>query len=411
MKRTLFALFLLCMILTLFLVSCNDSWGSELSELSSDGDFSNILSQDSENQHNTDLLPWDIPEDIENPSQGLELAETYSKEFGDAYIVVGIGTCEDADIVIPSTVDGKPVVEIADSAFFGNNDIKSVYCGNRVTEIGKFAFQECKKLKKVIIPDSVTSLKEQAFAVSGVEDLTMSDRITIMERAVFLDCDSLESIKLPYSLMVLTQETFQSCDLLKDVKIGPNVTTIERDVFASTALKTIRLPASVQSVNATAFNNTQLSSFEVDEDSAYYCTLDGVLYSKDLSILIAYPQLRGNYTIPDGVKMIDTNAFYNINYEVTLPDSMRTISETAFFGKHRDTYIINIKKGVSFIENYAFTCFESRVMINFEGTEDEWNAIKKEEYWYAPYGGYGNQSTIVKCSDGNLTFNYTMQLG
>ena len=247
--------------------------------------------------------------------------------------------------------------------------------------------------------------------MSGVEDLTMSDRITIMERAVFLDCDSLESIKLPYSLIVLTQETFQSCDLLKDVKIGPNVTTIERDVFASTALKTIRLPASVQSVNATAFKNTQLSSFEVDEDSAYYCTLDGVLYSKDLSILIAYPQLRGNYTIPDGVKMIDTNAFYKINYEVTLPDSMRTISETAFFGNHRDTYIINIKKGVSFIENYAFTCYEGRIMINFEGTEDEWNAIKKEEYWYAPYGGYSNQSTIVKCSDGNLTFNYTMQLG
>ena len=359
-------------------------------------------------------LPWEIPEDIDNPSQGLELAKSYSKEYGDCYVVTGIGTCTDEDLVIPSTVDGIPVTEIADNAFYRNNKIKSVYCGNRVTKIGKNAFQECNHLKKVIIPDSVTTLCEQAFAVSGVEDVIMSDRITKMERAVFVDCDSLKSIELPFALTVLTQEMFQNCDLLKEAEMGPNVTDIERDVFASTSLNHIKLPAYVENVDPTSFKYTQLQSFEVDKNNSYLCSVEGVLYSKDMSTLIAYPHARGNYIIPDGVKLIDTQAFYRDAYtslEVTLPDTMRTVNELAFHFDYAGDLIVNIKKGLSYIENFAFTVPEGKVTINFEGTKDEWNAIRKAEHWYVPYGGFGNQNTTVKCSDGNLTFNYTMQLG
>ena len=358
-------------------------------------------------------LPWEIPEDIDNPSQGLELVESYSKEFGDCYIVVGIGTCEDVDIVIPSTVNGIPVVEIADKAFYKNNKIKSVYCGNRVTKIGKSAFQECNHLKKVIIPDSVTTLCEQAFAVSGVEDVTMSNRITVMERAVFTECGSLKSIKLPLSLSVIPQSAFSSCSALTDVELPPNVVSIEDRAFSSTPLQSIRLPASVESINTTAFTagftKKSFQSFEVDEENPHFCSVDGVLYSKDMSTLIAYPQARGAYTVPDGVKKIETGAFIKVGYEVALPESIRTICSTAFFGEHNVNYTINIKKGVTYIEDFAFTSVDYRVTINFEGTKDEWNAIRKAEYWYAPHLGFGNQTTTVKCSDGNLTFEYKMQ--
>ena len=67
---------------------------------------------------------------------------------------------------------------------------------------------------------------------------------------------------------------------------------------------------------------------------------------------------------------------------------------------------MNVKKGLTLIENYAFTCFGGSVTINFEGTKEEWNAIRKAEYWYAPYGGFDKQSTTVNCSDGTLTFDF-----
>ena len=120
MKRILIV-FLLGALLTGSFVSCKTSQGNEKSEdtsiiLSSDVDVSNVSLEDTASKSDNSTS-WEAPEDIENPSQGLELAESYSKEYGDCYVVTGIGTCTDTDIVIPSTVDGLPVVEIADRAF------------------------------------------------------------------------------------------------------------------------------------------------------------------------------------------------------------------------------------------------------------------------------------------------------
>ena len=268
MKRILIV-FLLGALLTGSFVSCKTSQGNEKSEdtsiiLSSDVDVSNVSLEDSASKSDNSTS-WEAPEDVENPSQGLELAESYSKEYGDCYVVTGIGTCTDEDLVIPSTVNGIPVTEIANNAFFGNNRIKSVYCGNRVTKIGKMAFQECKNLKKVVIPNSVITLCEQAFARSGVVEVTMSDRITTMERAVFTSCESLKKVKLPLLLAVIPESTCNSCAALTDVELSPNTVSIADRAFTATALKTIRLPASVESIDPNAFKYTPLQSFEVED--------------------------------------------------------------------------------------------------------------------------------------------------
>ena len=354
-------------------------------------------------------LPWEIPEDIENPSQGLEMAESYSKEYGDCYVVVGIGTCENENIIIPSTINGLPVVEIAENAFLRNNKIKSVYCGNRVTKIGNAAFNRCSNLKKAIIPASVEIIEEEAFSWCGLTELEIGDRVNTMGRGVFQMNTSLRSVKLPFSLTIIPESAFNSCSALADVELPPNVVYINDRAFAYTALKSIRLPASVESINAAAFNKSQLQSFEVDEENPYLCSVDGVLYSKDMSTLIAYPQNRGNYTVPDGVKMIDDGAFLriaNTSFEVSLPDSIRTLSSESFTIEYSGNLTVNIKKGLSYLDSFCFSCPNGCVKISFEGTKEEWAAIRKAEYWYAPYEGFGSQSTTVKCSDGILTFNY-----
>ena len=58
---------------------------------------------------------------------------------GDAY-TVRIGTCTDADIVIPSVYNGKPVTSIADSAFSGYSSFTSIEIPDSITSIGDYAF-------------------------------------------------------------------------------------------------------------------------------------------------------------------------------------------------------------------------------------------------------------------------------
>ena len=53
-----------------------------------------------------------------------------------------------------------------------------------------------------------------------------------------------------------------------------------------------------------------------------------------------------------------------------------------------------------------FSTANGSVTINFEGTKEEWNSIRKTDDWYLPYSGVGKQNTTVNCSDGQLIFNY-----
>ena len=96
----------------------------------------------------------------EKPSEGLEY--TLSGD-GTYYIVSGIGTCIDTDILIPTTYDGKPVKEIGEAAFYGCSSLTSVTMRNSIIRIGSSAFSGCSRLTNVTIPDSILSINAHAF--------------------------------------------------------------------------------------------------------------------------------------------------------------------------------------------------------------------------------------------------------
>ena len=410
MKKIIYGIVIVILV-ALLLASCSGGNGV----VSDDASDTSVFESESPSEHPSPSgdtsgvidLPWETPEDIENPSQGLELAESYSKEFGDCYVVTGIGTCTDEDLVIPSTVNGIPVTEIANNAFYRNNKIKSVYCGNRVTVIGFQAFENCSNLKKVIIPDSVEKICEEAFCWCGLTEVQIGDRVKEMGRAAFQQNDRLKSVKLPYCLTVIPEDAFNNCTSLSEIEFSPNTVKIEKMAFDRAGLKNVKLPASLQAIQPNSFTCPYLMSFEVDEENPYLCSADGVLFSKDMAELIMAPAGRKtDYSIPDGVKTIDTYAFMGFKYEVSLPESVRTISEVAFYIPYQGNITINIKKGLSFIDSYAFSTANGSVTINFEGTKEEWNSIRKSDDWYLPDNGVGNQTTTIKCSDGQLTFNF-----
>ena len=76
-------------------------------------------------------------------SEGLEFALNSDKQ---SYYVKGLGTCTDADIIIPNTYEGLPVTSIGDWAFDSCDSLTSVVIPDSVTSIGEYAFLYCSKL-------------------------------------------------------------------------------------------------------------------------------------------------------------------------------------------------------------------------------------------------------------------------
>lgn len=95
----------------------------------------------------------------------------------------------------------------------------------------------------------------------------------------------------------------------------------------------VSIPKSVTSIGDYAFENGKIKEFIVDKDNPKYSVIDGVLFNKDGTKLIAYPGSKGTtYVIPDGVTAIGNYAFsrcYNLN-SVTIPDNVISIGHYAF---------------------------------------------------------------------------------
>ena len=96
---------------------------------------------------------------------------TYMKNTeGTCYIVTGIGSAKESDIVIPSKYENLPIVSIGKDAF-KDTLITSINIPNSVTSIGGYAFYDCTSLTSIIIPDSVTYIGRYAF--EGCDKLTI----------------------------------------------------------------------------------------------------------------------------------------------------------------------------------------------------------------------------------------------
>ena len=139
-----------------------------------------------------------------------------------------------------------------------------------------------------------------------------------------------------------------------------NVTAVGDGAFFSCQILTaVDIPASVGSIGIDAFGECfLLETVNVDAGNAAYCSVDGVLYSKDMTDLICFPAANGaeEYTVPATVTSIASHAFdfCGTLKSVTLPDGLESIGRAAFLGCYSLTSI-EIPDKVSDIEDLVFS--------------------------------------------------------
>lgn len=107
-------------------------------------------------------------------------------------------------------------------------NLKEIAIPNSVTTIYSIAFSNCKSLKEIVIPDSVTTIGAMAFG--GCENLkrvVLSSNLQVLKVNLFHDCISLEDVILPNKLEIMESECFAYCSSLKEIAILKNVIKIK----------------------------------------------------------------------------------------------------------------------------------------------------------------------------------------
>ena len=147
----------------------------------------------------------------------------------------------------------------------------------------------------VTIPAGVTAIGDEAFYYSGTETEPYDHSLT--------------SITIPLSVTSIGNYAFSNRAGLTSITIPSSVTSIENDAFTGC-----------------------LASIIVDNQNSAYSSVDGVLFNKNRTVLIAYPAgKQGSYIIPSSVTSIGQGAFASSGLtSITIPSSVTTIGDGAF---------------------------------------------------------------------------------
>ena len=115
-----------------------------------------------------------------------------------------------------------PIKEIWRGAFECKS-LKNIEIPSSVTTIGDYAFVDCESLKNIKIPSSVTKIGESAFSgCVSLKNIEIPSSVTKIGDCAFRGCESLKNIKIPSSVTKIGDYAFVDCESLKKVRISRN---------------------------------------------------------------------------------------------------------------------------------------------------------------------------------------------
>ncbi len=323
---------------------------------------------------------------------------------GTEYSVNKGNASELTEIQIPNIKDGKKVTRITDFkkclnlkeiiipnsinkidgwSFLENVALEKIILPDGISSIDAYTFSKCTSLKSIMIPDSVVFISKEAFNecdsieyeiyeglkylnnwIMGVEDTSVSE-VSLKETTVgigpnaFWDCVNLTNITFPDTLKAISERAFTNCYSLTKITLPDNFERIGDFAFEGCiTIKSIFISKKTKELSGIPWD---LEEINVDPQNEFYTSIDGVLYNKEITELIRFPNYKEviEFTVPETVIDIGPSAFSDNKFvkKVTLQNGVETIDDGAFFRCGALEEII-LSDTLKKINDYAFAYYE-----------------------------------------------------
>jgi hypothetical protein len=175
---------------------------------------------------------------------------------GDGWCSIGKYIGNSKRVIVPASIQGKPVGGIGVRAFSGNHKIEEVVLPDTIKFINMGAFAVCSKLSKINIPPSVSSINQNAFSLTALKELHIPASVTFF--GFQSGCVSMVKINVDPA-----NEHYTGLDgVLYDKQVTKLI-----HVPAGLKIKKLKVPNSVKSVAKRCMGGSQLKSIEIPKEA------------------------------------------------------------------------------------------------------------------------------------------------
>lgn len=200
-----------------------------------------------------------------------------------------------------------------------------------VVGVSSYAFAYCRSLTSIELPAGVKQIVSYAFnECSGLTSVTMPG-VEFVNDYAFDGCSSLTSVSMPV-VKQLGSHVFSGCTALTSVSMPAIESITGSEVFYNCSFA-LNLPKTLTNISSDAFRGNNFTSITMESGNANYTSVDGVLYDKNITKIVAFPAKKGGtYTIPGTVTKIPSYTFpCNTTLdELVIPATVTSFADYAF---------------------------------------------------------------------------------
>lgn len=346
-------------------------------------------------------------------ARAQDSAGTFTYEVLDDGTVMLTGYTGTApDVTVPATIDGYAVTGL-EATFSQDDMIKNIVFESGIKKIGFYTFGNMESLLSVTICDTVTEIDDKMIGCDNLQTITVDPANTVYDSRE--GCNGLietatntylvggSQSTIPEGIVRIDTDAFRGRTNLKKIKIPNTVKTIGALAFSDTGLTEITIPDSVTEFEATTlsgefamFRTPTLEKIIVDKNNPKYSSLDGVLFNKNQTALLHYPQGKKDtvYVLPDTVTHLESEHencslipfYFNMHIRhIVFPESVEymdsLIVDTNYENDNIEITVLN--PNCRFVQNSSDTCFLG--IKNFYGFAGSTLEVKCQE-WEADWG-------------------------
>lgn len=299
---------------------------------------------------------------------------TYNFSNGDGIVIA----CGEGNVNINNEHSGSGNFKMAGGGALGSN-----------------ATSTCDGVTSTTVHNCVSNVPYQyAWGFGALEEATIEDGITSIDKEAFTDCISLTKVSMPNTIETIDVSAFRDCYSLRNITLSRNLKTLKEGAFMNTSLSAITIPSQVKIIGYTASDDSRISSGVFQNSDLVTVTLnegleiigaktfngcknlrelttpstlkvlgyEGAAYiyansaSSDIGVLQNCTSLS-SVTLNEGLEIIGNNAFRGCSSltSVTIPSTVEAMYMNVFEGCSSLQYIISLPTIPPPIHNYNST--------------------------------------------------------